>query len=125
MVDFQQELNLITRRIGSMFHGEPEGYTLPTHLQSKRPFIAFELTDDGHEIRSLIERFTLAMITEYSEIKVPHHTMTVRYTDQPIFDELVGDLWDKAYKQGIEDERTSASLELGIQANRDNPYRSK
>lgn len=107
-----------------MVNGVSVSLDLDYNYRNKRPFVTYELTEEGSQVRSIIERFVIAQISEYAQRESRPMTMEIKYTDQPIFDDLVGDLWDKAYQQGIEDERTAATLDLGIAANRANPYRS-
>ncbi len=122
MKDFQKDLNTLTRQIGEMVSREPA--PVDYHLLYKRPYVAYELSEEGSQIRTLIERFVIAQIGAYAQLELRPMAMEIKYTDQPISNELLGDLWDKAYQQGIEDERTAATLDLGISANRANPYRS-
>lgn len=124
MKDFHKDLNELTRRLGLMVNEESVDTVIEYHLLPKRPYVSYELSEEGSRVKSLIEQFVIAQISEYAQREVRPITMEIKYTDQPIFDELVGDLWDKAYRQGIEDERNAAALDLGIGANRVNPYRS-
>ncbi len=131
MTDYNKKLDGLVRLIGQIANAEVveavehcnrvhRDYQTPT----KRPHVAYELTQEGSTVRSCIEQYALDRVTEYAMREFRPITMEVKYTDQPIHDELIGDLWDKAYQQGIEDERTAATLNLEYGANRTNPYRS-
>ena len=40
-----------------------------------------------------------------------------------IIAEIKADVWDGAYRQGVEDERTAEAVQMGVGPNRNNPYR--
>lgn len=124
MKDFQKDLNALTRKLGMMVIEESVDTVIEYHMLPKRPYVSYELSEEGSRVKSLIEQFVIAQISAYAQLELRPITMEIKYTDQPIFVELIGDLWDKAYRQGIEDERNAAALDLGIAANRTNPYRS-
>lgn len=123
MTDYDKNLNKLVRLLGEIVNAEAVN-SMQYHMQSKRPHVAYELTHEGSTVKACVEQYALDRVTEYALRESRPIIMEVKYTAQPIFDELIGDLWDKAYQQGIEDERTAASLDLEYGANRVNPYRS-
>ena len=38
--------------------------------------------------------------------------------------EIKADVWDEAYWQGVEDERTAEAVQMNVGPNRNNPYRT-